>query len=118
MNAYEKLIMTIREESAKEVDLPSFGFATMTGEKTLNYNGLDLDEDDVIFADSLLTPAVKKVDFEITQEQTYHETHHNHGWTDKSKTMGKLNEGDTVFGIMVDYEDDEKFLVLCRVGGL
>lgn len=118
MDAYEKIIKTMRDEASKEINMPSFGFAEMTSEKSLIYNGLDFDEDDVIFADYLLSPPVRKVDFEITQEQTYHETHHNHGWTDKSKNVEKLRAGDTVFGIMVDYDEDEKFLVLCRIGGL
>lgn len=120
MDAYEKIIKTMREEAGKEAGdmLPSFGLAEMTGEKTLSFNGLDFDEEDVLFADYLLNRAIKKVDFTIGDDTpSENEGHHVHPWTDKSKYMSKLAAGDTVFGFIIDDDDDEKFLVLCRVGG-
>ena len=49
MNPYEKLIKTMREEAKNGVDMTSFGLATMTGEKTLTYNGMEFEEDDCLF---------------------------------------------------------------------
>lgn len=117
MDAYEKMLKTIREESEKAVKLPSYGIAEMTGEKTLTYNGMEFDEEDVIVADYLTERSVKTVDFTINQEQPLGEGHHNHTWTNKSVYRPKLKSGDVVFGFLIDYEDDEKFLILCRIGG-
>lgn len=118
MNPYEKLIKTMREEAKNGVDSISMGLATMTGEKTLTYNGMEFDEDDILFSDHLTSRAVKKVDFTIEDNvASPNEGYHRHPWTDKSKYMSKLDEGDVVFGILIDTDDDQKFLVLCRIGG-
>jgi hypothetical protein len=118
MNPYEKLIKTMREEAQNGVDSVSMGLATMTGEKSLTYNGMEFDEDDLLFADHLTTRAVKKVDFTIEDNvASPNEGYHRHPWTDKSKYISKLDEGDVVFGILIDTDDDQKFLVLCRIGG-
>ena len=131
MDAYEKLIMTMRNEAAKEIDLPSFGFAEMTSESSLNYNGLDFDEDDIIIADHLVEREVEVTATAKTESVEDHSHPLSPGSTGsagghyhdiklnkkKVKIHSDLKEGDTVFGFMVDYEDDEKFLILCKVGG-
>lgn len=117
MNGYEKLIMIFRDEAKKSVPGSSYGLAVMTGDDTLSYNGLELDSDDVVFADYLTKKRLTKLDFEINQEEPLPESHHNHEWTDKSTYIKSLKEGDVVFGIMLDVDDEEKFLVLCRIGG-
>lgn len=118
MNPYEKLIKTMREEAKNGVDSISMGLATMTGEKTLTYNGMEFDEDDILFSDHLTQKIMKKVDFTIGDNTpSEHEGYHVHPWTDKSKYISKLDEGDLVFGILIDTDDDQKFLVLCRIGG-
>ena len=115
MNGYEKLIMTMRKEAKNGVNETSFGLAEMTGEKTLTYNGMDFDEDDLLFADHLLKPRLEVLDFENKKNIPLpdDESHHYHKWEDKSTYIEPLKSGDIVFGLMID----EKFLVLCRVGG-
>mgnify|MGYP006908893465 CR=1 FL=1 len=93
MNPYEKLIKTMREEAKNGVDSISMGLATMTGEKTLTYNGMEFDEDDILFSDHLTQKIVKKVDFTIGDNTpSEHEGYHVHPWTDKSKYISKLDE--------------------------
>lgn len=117
MNGYEKLIMILRDEAKKSVPGASYGLAVMTSSDTLTYNGLSLDADDIVFADHLQKKRLCKLDFEIDHEENLPEGHHNHGWEDKSTYIKPLKEGDVVFGIMLNVDDDEKFLVLCRIGG-
>jgi hypothetical protein len=119
MNPYEKLIKTMREEAKNGVDMTSFGLATMTGEKTLTYNGMEFEEDDCLFADHLLKPRLEVLDFENKKNIPIpdDEEHHYHKWKDNSTYIEPLKSGDTVFGILIDTDDDQKFLVLCRVGG-
>ena len=115
MNGYEKLIMTMRKEAKNGVNETSFGLAEMTGEKTLSYNGMDFDEDDVLFADHLLKPRLEVLDFELKKNIPLpdDDEHHYHKWKDESTYIEPLKSGDVVFGLLVD----EKFLVLCRIGG-
>jgi len=118
MNPYEKLIKTMREEAKNGVDMASFGLAEMTGADSLTYNGMEFEADDCLFADHLLEKRLKNLDFEIgDDEPSEHEDHHIHPWTDKSEYITELQSGDTVFGILIDTDEDQKFLVLCRVGG-
>ena len=77
MNPYEKLIKTMREEAKNGVNMASFGLATMTGAKSLVYNGMDFDADDCLFADHLLKKRVNKLDFNIDDDTpSEHEGHH------------------------------------------
>ena len=127
MNAYEKIIKTMREEAKNGVDLPSFGFAEMTSETSLNYNGLDFEEDDIVFAEHLKTREVKVTLNKTIETEKYPEPEEEPGHKhkvkinlnkEKVKVTTTLKEGDVVFGFIVDYDDDEKFLVLCKVGGV
>jgi len=119
MNPYEKLIKTMREEAKNGVDSTSFGLATMTSATTLSYNGMEFEEDDILISDHLTQDIVTKVDFTIDDNTpSEHEGYHVHPWTDKSKKIKKLKRDDLVFGILIDADDDDqKFLVLCRIGG-
>lgn len=118
MNAYEKLLKTMREEAANGVASSSYGLATMTGTDSLNYKSMEFEADDCLFADHLLEKRLKKLDFDIEDnEPSEHEGKHIHPWTDKSEYIPKLKSGDVVFGILIDTDDDQKFLVLCRIGG-
>ena len=118
MDAYEKLIKTMRNEAQQGIELPSYGIATMTGLDSLSYNGLELEADDIIIPEHLSEKLVKKVDFTIEDNvASPNEGYHRHPWTDKSKCIEALKEGDTVFGFMIDEDDEQKFLVLCRIGG-
>ena len=118
MNPYEKLIKTMRQEAANGVESASFGLATMTGAKSLTYNGMEFDDDDCLFADHLLKKRVNKLDFKINDDTpSEHTGHHVHTWEDKSEYITPLKIGDVVFGILIDTDDDKKFLVLCRIGG-
>ena len=114
MDAYEKMIMTMRNEAQNSVQGSSFGLAVMTGTDTLTYNGLELDADDILIADHLTMRRLSRLDFSI---QSSGGTSHSHGWTDQSEYIEPLAEGDIVFGVMIESDDDQKFLVLCRVGG-
>lgn len=117
MDGYEKLIMVMRGEAKKGVPGSSYGLAVMAGADSLTYNGMSLDADDIVFADYLTKKRVNKLDFDIEKEEELPEGHHNHKWTDKSTYIKPLKEGDVVFGIMLDVDDEQKFLVLCRIGG-
>lgn len=118
MDAYEKLIKTMRNEAAQGISLPSYGLAVMTSETTLSYNGLELEADDIIIPDHLAIKVVKKVDFEIEDDvPSPNVDHHRHTWKDKSKFTELLAEGDVVFGFMIEQDDEQKFLIVCRIGG-
>ena len=118
MNPYEKLIKTMRQEAANGVTPASYGLATMTGADSLTYNGMEFESEDCLFADHLLEKRLKKLDFKIgDNEPSEHEGKHIHPWTDKSEYIPKLKSGDVVFGILIDTDEDQKFLVLCRIGG-
>ena len=116
MNAYEKLIKTMRNEAKNGVSGSSYGLATIT-DTGLTYNGMDFEDDDILYADYLTKPRLTTLDFLIKKEQPYEETHHNHDWKDKSEYIEPLAAGDVVFGILIKADDDEKFLALCRIGG-
>lgn len=109
----------MREEAKNGVDSTSFGLATMTSATTLTYNGMEFEEDDILISDHLTQDIVTKVDFTIDDNTpSEHEGYHVHPWTDKSKKIKKLKRDDLVFGILIDADDDDqKFLVLCRIGG-
>lgn len=119
MNPYEKLIKTMRDEAKNGVNMASFGLATMTSANSLTYNGMEFEEDDILVADYLTQDLITKVDFTIGDNApSEHEGYHVHPWTDKSKKIKKLKENDLVFGIIIDADDDDqKFLILCRIGG-
>ena len=118
MDAFEKLIKTMRNEARQGIDLPSFGLAVMTSATSLSYNGLELEEDDIIIPDHLKHKVVKKVDFTIEDNVSSPNIgYHRHPWSDQSQYTTTLAEGDTVFGFMIEQDDEPKFLVLCRIGG-
>lgn len=118
MDAYEKLLKTMRAEAKQGIDLPSYGLAVMTSDTTLTYNGLELEEDDIIIPDHLTTKTVKKVDFTIEDNApSPNEGYHRHPWTDKSEYTDEIGEGDIVFGFMIEQDDEQKFLIVCRIGG-
>lgn len=119
MDAYEKLIKTMRNEAKQGIDLPSYGLAVMTSETSLSYNGLELEEDDIIIPDHLSQKVVKKVDFTIEDNVSSPNIgYHRHPWTDNSQYTRLLKEGDVVFGFMIEEDDDQKFLIVCRIGGV
>lgn len=118
MDAFEKMIKTMREEAKKGVKLPSFGLAEMTGADSLIYHGMKFEADDILVADHLTKKRLTKLDFEIKREYPIEDTeHHYHKWEDKSEYIKPLKSGDVVFGFLINADDDEKFLVMCRVGG-
>ena len=115
MNAYEKLLMTMRTEAGRSVKTASAGLAVMTGDRTLSYNGLELEEEDILIADHLKVKRMKQFDLEIRESYGSSEVMHTHGWVDHSEYIEPLKEGDIVYGTMLGTEDDRKFLVLCRI---
>ena len=118
MDAYEKLIKTMRDEASKGVDMPSYGMAVMTGADSLSYNGLELEVDDIIIPDHLAIKWATEVDIEVDDDvSSPNEGHHRHTWTDKTTYTKPLEEGDIVFGFMITEDDDQKFLIMCRIGG-
>lgn len=118
MNPYEKIIKTMRNEANNGVEKSSFGLAVMTGADSLTYNGMEFEAEDCLFADHLLEKRLKNLDFKINDDTpSENEGHHVHPWTDKSKYIPALKSGDTVFGILISTDEDQKFLVLCRIGG-
>ena len=131
MDAFEKIIMTMRNEAKNGVESSSFGIAEMTSENTLSYNGLDLEEDDIIIPDHLKEREIEAT-VEVKTESVADHSHplspgstgdagghyHDIKLEKKKVKIGQgLKEGDSVFGIMIEYDDDEKFLILCKIGG-
>lgn len=54
MDAYEKLIKTIRNEGNRSRDLYPIKLATMTAAKTCTIGTLELDEDDLLVSEHLV----------------------------------------------------------------
>lgn len=118
MDGYEKLLMVMRGEANRAVDMPSYGLAEMTGSDSLNYNGLEFESDDILIAEHLKERYLTKLDFQIHAQSKYDTDdprYEAHTWTDKSKYSEELKKGDTVFGMMVADDDDVKFIVLAKV---
>lgn len=60
MDAYEKILKTIREESAKGEKESPFHIVQMTSSSTLSIDGMELDGDDLYFMSGL---ELKKDDY-------------------------------------------------------
>lgn len=53
MNAYEKIIKIMREESSKQDNKSPFKLATMNTARTCTYGSIELDSDDLLIAEHL-----------------------------------------------------------------
>ena len=68
MDAYEKIIKTMREEGNRDPQ-PVPKLATMTGERTCKLGTLDLVEDDLLFCVRNLEAGDKVVVYRITNDK-------------------------------------------------
>lgn len=96
MNAYEKLIKTMRTEGAR--DNPTglvLGEVTRGVEKGLRVKigSLTYEGDDLLVAEHLTQKSLVKLGFTIQESQG---APHTHAWTDKSEYIKPLEKGDKV----------------------
>lgn len=68
MDAYEKIIKTMREEGRRNPS-PVPQLATMTGARTCKLGTLDLDEDDLLFCVNNLEAGDRVVVYRITNDK-------------------------------------------------
>ena len=68
MDAYEKIIKTMREESKRDPQ-PVPKLATMTGERSCKLGTLNLNEDDLLFCVRNLEAGDKVVVYRITNDK-------------------------------------------------
>ena len=107
MNGYEKLIKTMRAEAGrnnnKGYDLK---IAVMTSPTSCSLGQMELDSDDLLIAEHLTKKSVIKTDFDIKSSGG---SSHTHDWTDKSKFLSPLAEGDVV---LIARVSNEKYAII------
>lgn len=109
MNGYEKLIMTIRKEGARN-NPPSLFFGEMTSKDECLIGSLTLDKDDLLFAEHLTKKMVSEVDIKADDKGVS-----KTGINDKSKYIEPLKKGDKVLLYKIN---SEKYVVIEKVVSL
>lgn len=108
MDGYEKILKTIRSESKRDTSNP-LRIAVMTSKTSCDMGGIELEQDDLYFAEHLLKKSVYDLDFEIAASGG---DSHSHEWKDTSKYIQPLKSGDLVLLAKVS---EEKFVVLEKI---
>ena len=109
MNGYEKLIMTIRKEGARN-NPPSLFLGEMTSKDECLIGSLTLDKDDLLFAEHLTKKMVSAVDIKADDKGVS-----KTGINDKSKYIEPLKKGDKVLLYKIN---SEKYVVIEKVVSL
>lgn len=109
MNGYEKLIMTIRKEGARN-NPPSIFIGEMTSKNECAIGSLSLDKEDLLFAEHLTKKIVSEIDIKADDKKVS-----KTGINDKSKYIEPLKKGDKVLLYKVS---EEKYVVIERVVSL
>ena len=103
------LLGIMREQGGKDNPL-TIELAEMTSPTPCMLGDLPLDEEDLLFNETLLKPVLSELDFTI---QNNGGTSHSHNWVDKSKYFKPLKAGDLVAVMKV--QDQDMYVVLCKV---
>ena len=109
MNGYEKLIMTIRKEGARN-NPPSLFLGEMTSKDECLIGSLTLDKDDLLFAEHLTKKVVSEIDIKA-DDKSVSKT----GINDKSKYIEPIKKGDKVLLYKIN---SEKYVVIEKVVSL
>ena len=109
MNGYEKLIMTIRKEGARN-NPPSIFIGEMTSKNECLIGSLTLDKDDLLFAEHLTKKIVSEIDIKADDKKVS-----KTGINDKSKYIKPLKKGDKVLLYKIN---SEKYVVIEKVVSL
>lgn len=109
MNGYEKLIMTIRKEGARN-NPPSLFLGKMTSKDECLIGSLTLDKDDLLFAEHLTKKIVSEMDIKADDKGVS-----KTGINDKSKYIEPLKKGDKVLLYKIN---SEKYVVIEKVVSL
>lgn len=109
MNGYEKLIMTIRKEGARN-NPPSLFIGEMTSKNECAIGSLSLDKEDLLFAEHLTKRAVSEIDIKADDKGVS-----KTGINDKCKYIEPLKKGDKVLLYKIS---GEKYVVIERVVSL
>ena len=109
MNGYEKLIMTIRKEGARN-NPPSLFLGEMTSKDECLIGSLTLDKDDLLFAEHLTKKVVSEIDIKADDKGVS-----KTGINDKSKYIEPLKKGDQVLLYKIN---SEKYVVIEKVVSL
>ena len=109
MNGYEKLIMPIRKEGARN-NPPSLFLGEMTSKDECLIGSLTLDKDDLLFAEHLTKKIVSEVDIKADDKGVS-----KTGINDKSKYIEPLKKGDKVLLYKIN---SEKYVVIEKVVSL
>ena len=109
MNGYEKLIMTIRKEGARN-NPPSLFIGEMTSKNECAIGSLSLDKGDLLFAEHLTKRVVSELDIKADDKGVS-----KTGTNDKCKYIEPLKKGDKVLLYKVG---EEKYVVIERVVSL
>ena len=109
MNGYEKLIMTIRKEGARN-NPPSLFLGEMTSKDECLIGSLTLDKDDLLFAEHLTKKVVSEIDIKADDKGVS-----KTGINDKSKYIEPLKKGDKVLLYKIN---SEKYVVIEKVVSL
>lgn len=109
MNGYEKLIMTIRKEGARN-NPHSLFIGEMTSKNECAIGSLSLDKEDLLFAEHLTKRVVSELDIKADDKGVS-----KTGTNDKCKYIEPLKKGDKVLLYKVG---EEKYVVIERVVSL
>ena len=116
MNGYEKIIKTVRKEAGRNQVKYPVKVATMTSPTSCKYGNMELDKDDLFFAEHLIQPQIDKRHFKMrllsggnwNEYEKVDLDDDSAEWLDKSK----LKKGDKVLIVRIS---EDKFAVVERL---
>lgn len=117
MNAYEKMIKTMRAESDRHYDPFRLKVAEMTSGTTCRYANIDLDADDLLFAEHLIHPQTNKKHIRMRLMgdsgtwQSYEKEDLEDG-SDEWTSGSRLKAGDMVLVVQIS---EDKYAVIERL---
>ena len=109
MNAYEKIIKTMRSEAGRTKQGFALKIAEMTSPNSCKIGQIELDKDDIYVSEHLTKRVLNKLDFNIESSGG---TSHVHKWSDKSEYFSPLKKGDIV---LVAQISNLKFVIIDKL---
>lgn len=115
MNGFEKIIKIVRDEIARNIVKYPLKIAEMTSLTSCKYGNIELDKDDLYFAEHLMHPQTNKKNVKLRPTggtwQNYEKEDIEDG-SDKWLSKSQLKAGDKVLIIRVS---EDKFAVIERL---